>query len=152
MSIFQHKVIIPALFLMGTAALTVAGGHHHEFDPHKKADKIVARLEKELKLSKEQKVQVHKLAHEVADRFKELHAKGPEMHGGFVKQLRSGSVDTAALNKEMAERDARARERHALLIGKFAELHAILTPEQREKLAKHMEKRKKKMRKHMGHW
>jgi len=150
MSILQHKFKILTLLFFAAGALVFAGGDH-EFDPHKRADKIVARMEKELSLSKDQKVKVSKLAHEVAEQFKNAHQEGTGMHGGFAKQLRLATVDTSALHREMNEHASRAKQRHAFLIVKFAELHAILTPEQREKLAKHLEKRHEKMREHWEH-
>ena len=150
MTFFHHKTIITTLLILGVGAFVFA--HDDEdFDPHKKADKIVARMEKELSLTKDQKIKVSKLAHEVAEQFKDIRENGPGMHGGFIKQLRMATVDAAALNREMEEHASRAKERHAFLIVKFAELHAILTPEQREKLAKHLEKRHEKMQEHWEH-
>ena len=145
----RHFRLASIFLTLGTGA-ALAGEPQKNMDPHKRADKIVARMEKKLDLTKDQVAKVRKLAYEVAD------AKAfPGMHGGpghhrhpFLHQLHSASVDTAALNRDMREHLARMEEKRAFLVGKFAELHAILTPEQREKLAKHMEKRRHKMRKH----
>ena len=69
--------------------------------------------------------------------------------GEMLKQLRAESVDTAALNKDLSDRAAefqkRAAERHAMMIRAFVELHDILTPEQRDKLAAFLEKRRENM-------
>jgi len=128
-------------------------------------DRMVGRMEKELKLSKDQSAKIRAiLAKDSAARphrgeWKKAHdcdgkddcghrgmrGFGPLGGGEFAAQLRSGSVDTAALNRAFAERSdsmqARMREHHARRVATFAEIHAVLTPEQRALAADKWDKR-----------
>ena len=157
----NHKFSRKLLWLpiLGAALVLInchgSCGRHGDKDPHKRADKIVSRMEKELGLTAEQTVRVRKLAYEVADSMSG-HMQGHEgMHGEMLKQLRAESVDTVALDKEMdshaAEFQKHTAERHAAMIRAFAEFHDILTAEQRNKLTDWLEKNKDELRGHWGH-
>jgi Spy/CpxP family protein refolding chaperone len=131
-------------------------GRHGDMDPHKRADKIVGRMEKELGLTTDQAARVKKLAYGIADSMQARWrgAMPVGAHGEMLKQLRAESVDTAALNKDMSDRAAefqqRSAERHAMMIRTFVEFHDILTPEQRNKLAVFLEKHHEEMMEHWG--
>ena len=154
---FRVKNAKKASLLLALIAGLFISGCQHDRDPHKQADKIVTRMKKELNLSDEQTSRVRKLAHEVADSLRPPPPMGmhEEMQGGFLKQLRADAVDTASLNKEsgerMAEMQEHMKEHRAFMIREFTQLHDILTPEQREKLAAYLEKRKGEMREKYGH-
>lgn len=133
------------LFL-GTCALAFAqpDKDHPGRDPQKRAQFIAKRLTKELKLNDDQAAKVRQLFEETTD---EMQGPPPgEFHGEFLKQLRSPTVDTAALNRDFEAQQLRIRKRHAVMVDRFTELHTILTPEQREKLAAFMEKRRDEMK------
>ena len=88
---------------------------------------------------------------------------GPDGHEGpgpgmpmfsdeFIAQLRSNTVDTAALNRTFAERQQMMAKHHAEHVSKFVQIHAVLTPAQRTKLADLWEKRRDKAAKeHRAH-
>jgi Spy/CpxP family protein refolding chaperone len=68
--------------------------------------------------------------------FKAVHAGLKEM---LIGQIRAGSVDSAALDKGLEEREAKMRDLRGFVVAEFAEFHALLTPAQREKLAAKLE-------------
>lgn len=106
--------------------------------------RFVTYLEKELALTPTQTAQVREL-------LKPDSLIGPPPHmgfegglplaGEFVDQLRSPTVDTAALNRQFEQRTAQQRERFARAQFKFTQLHGVLTLEQRHKLADILQKR-----------
>jgi Spy/CpxP family protein refolding chaperone len=165
------RLAAPAAALLLTASLAVAGSHGGgQADTGKKSGKhaahMVERLTKELELTTEQAAAVREIfakRAEAHDGYKKDDAKKKEKkdgeakrhgygdramlptHEAFIAQLRSGIVDTAALNRALTEDSERARKHHAARVQAFAEFHAVLTPEQRAKLADKMEERRTKM-------
>jgi hypothetical protein len=143
----------------------------------KSIDRMVAKMEKELKLTKEQSAKIRTILSQDTAEMRALHAEqgmpahgsmhgkrhrgaqgdrgemgghgGMGMMGGpeFAKQLRAEKVDTDALNKGFEERQARMRTMHNKQIAKFVAIHDVLTAEQRAKAADEMEKRAAKMEK-----
>lgn len=145
----------------------------------KHVDRMVSRMEKELDLSKDQAAKIREILSRDtgAMAFRGMGmgpgrgkgkgcegcprcgagAQGLGMAGyqGFAAQLRSGTVDTAAMNRAFAARadsmQARLRAGHARRVAVFAEVHAVLTPAQRakaaDKLEKHAAEREKKWKK-----
>jgi len=122
------------------------GSSMGKMDPQKMADRMTEKLTKELNLNADQKSKLHQLIADGMEQMKDMRPMPGEMHGEFMKQMRSASLDTAAINKEFEARQAKMRTMHAMHIQHFAELHAMLTQEQRNKLADFMEKRGKEMK------
>lgn len=161
----------PGLLALPLAFAPAAMAHDDAGD-HARAEKQIGRhvgkMKKELKLTDEQATRIKAILaenhgedgfgpwghggwrgmHGKHGRMCDRHGAGPMGHAGdLAKQLRAGSVDTAALNRAAAERLEALRARHARATATFAEIHAVLTPEQRAKAAERMEKRLEKMRK-----
>ena len=153
----SKKILLPAIALMlGTSLAFAQPDDDHPgmgmMDPQKMADRMTEKLAKELNLNDDQKTKVHQLLADGMEHMKDMRPMPGEMHGEFMKQMRAASVDTAALNREFDARQAKMREHHAMRVKHFAELHAVLTPEQRAKLADFMEKRHKEMKEMKGRW
>ena len=70
----------------------------------------------------------------------------PSVFGNLISAGPYKSRAAGAINKEFEARQMKMREMHAMHMQHFAELHAILTPEQRNKLADFMENRTKEMK------
>jgi Spy/CpxP family protein refolding chaperone len=104
---------------------------------------MLKRFSRELKLTETQKEQL--------DRFKtELMIKAREVWVGYVNtmdevgiQLRSDEFDQEHLKDVIAGKTAKRQELISLFITRLAEFHSTLTPEQRTKLVKKLEKMKK---------
>ena len=117
---------------------------------------FIARLEKELDLTPGQAAQVREILRPDSlvpppEHFakEERHKQGPHGPGmmglfgeEFLDQLRADRVDTAALNRAFAEHLATMESRHNMYVFKFVQLHGVLTPAQRYKLADILEKRR----------
>jgi Spy/CpxP family protein refolding chaperone len=150
---------LPTLLLAfgAFAALTAYANHHGNMPDsaraEKRIDRFVGKMEKDLKLGKEQSEKIRAILrkdpvaphHGMGGHGKEYGHSGG--HSELVAQLRSGVVDTAAFNRAFEERVGAMRARHASMTAKFAEIHAMLTPEQRKKAADLLEKRGAKMEK-----
>ncbi len=166
------RLAAPAAVFLLTASLAVAGSHgggeaHADKKSGKHTERMVERLTKELELTAEQAASVKEIFAKRAEAhagYKKDDAKKKEkkdgegkrhgyghrsmlpVHEAFVAQMRAATVDTAALNRALAEGSERARAHHVAHVQTFAELHAVLTPEQRTKLADKMEERRAKMK------
>lgn len=123
-------------------------------------ERLVQRLEKDLKLTPEQTVKVREILVKDAPvagakaspgvpgaKPDGRMARGPLPSGaGFAAQMRADKVDTAALDRAWEQQNAKRREGFVKMRDKFVALHAVLTPEQRAQLAERMERRGKGMR------
>ncbi len=155
----MFRMTKPFSFLVALGAGVLLSACCHDrghMDPHKRADKIVSQMKKGLDLTDDQTAKIHQLAYEITDSM-QAHMRGrmENEHGEFLAQLRAPTVDTAALSHDMQAHESdmqmNMQARQAFMIAKFVELHDILTPEQREKLAAFLEKHKEMMRENMGH-
>jgi Spy/CpxP family protein refolding chaperone len=122
----------------------------------KHIEKFIAKLEKELELTASQRTQVRAILRPTGEKagkavdsslvqppeaFAKEGRRSPLFAGDFVAQLRADKVDTVALNRTFAERQAKMKMYHDQQVAKFVQLHAVLTPAQRLKLADMLEKR-----------
>jgi Spy/CpxP family protein refolding chaperone len=157
-----RMLTLPALLLVLGTALAF-GGAGKDDHAGKHADRMVSRMEKQLDLTKEQSAKIRAIL--VKDTSSMPHrgmwkkgdgCEGCEKcsghgmgmmggHGEFAKQMRAATIDTQALNKSFEDRQSRMQAMHAAHVARFVEIHAVLTPEQRAKLADKLEKRSAKM-------
>lgn len=124
----------------------------------KHIEKFIAKLEKELSLTGTQTAQVREILKpdSLVPPPEQLAQEGKGPRGGhgrggmgmfseeYLVQLRANEVDTQMLNKDFAERQAQMKLHHDRMVTKFVQLHGVLTPTQRLKLADILEKRRTK--------
>jgi len=132
----------------------------------KQIERFMTRMQKELALTPAQTTQIRALLRpdslvpppEAYAPPQSGHRPGPGMGPRgegmpfgeeFLSQLRSDKVDTAALNREFAARQAAMKMHHDKALSKFVQIHALLTAEQRTKLADLIEKRRDEQRSKM---
>jgi Spy/CpxP family protein refolding chaperone len=166
-NLMPHKGLrtfcLPALLLTLGVAFAFGKDGNTDGRQDKRLDHAVAKMEKELSLTKEQSAKVRSILAKdsaILAMGRGHHAKfagrhgamgmmppGPleDPHGEFSRQLRASTVDVAALNKQFEDRIAEMRLTHARRVATFAEIHAVLTPEQRAKAADAIDQRLKKM-------
>ena len=122
-------------------------GCHFSKSPEEKIEYIVEHVSDELDMTEAQEVEVKKIAEEVHAKMQEHKGTKKEIYNTILAEVKSDNVDkekmTSLFDKKMGE----INEMKPFFIDKFAELHSILTPEQRVELAEKMEK----MHKRMGH-
>jgi uncharacterized membrane protein len=124
-------------------ALFLTGCHRRcgwNSSPEEKANYTAKKVAGELGLNAEQKIKLDKIKADLLARKADFQA----VHGGFrdllLGQIRSASVDTAKLNQGLEEREAKMKDLRGFLVAEFAEFHAMLNPDQREKLASKLER------------
>ena len=135
-----------AIAITVSALLLVSGCRH--YSPEKRVDWMLKRFCRDLKLTETQKQQL--------DRFKtELIIKAREVWVGHVNtmdevgiQLRSDEFDREHIQDIIAGKTAKREELMSLFITRLAEFHSTLTPEQRTKLVKKLDKMKKWRKRH----
>ncbi|MBC8182601.1 Spy/CpxP family protein refolding chaperone [candidate division KSB1 bacterium] len=143
-----HKIlIIVAVVLVLLVIAKIFSGCHHP--PHfckshssheKKANWMMKKIAKELKLNEQQKVELEQIKDEILAKKAEFKINHQEIKNAVLSQVKSDTVDQAALNGLFEDKELEFKEMRAFLVDKFAEFHNILTPEQRLSLAEKMEK------------
>ncbi|WP_221249106.1 Spy/CpxP family protein refolding chaperone [Desulfuromonas versatilis] len=103
--------------------------------PQQRADHVVAHLVEKLDLEQAQQLQLEKIKLEVLAKAAEMKAHRAESFDEMLGLLQSERVDDATLRPLVAGHQARASELIAFFGEKFAEFHALLTPEQRARAA-----------------
>jgi Spy/CpxP family protein refolding chaperone len=119
------------------AALVLTSCYHRT--PEQRAEYVVKRMAEELSLTDVQKAQLEKIKNEFLARRAEM----PKLREATVKEanelMRSADIDKTRLNALVANTQAQANDMISFVSAKFTEIHDMLTPEQREKLVRHIE-------------
>jgi Spy/CpxP family protein refolding chaperone len=138
------------LLAVGVVALTGFGGgfcplqrHGHGRDPAAAAAAVTARVEDtldDLDATPEQRARILAVKDRLLDAAKGLHGDRAETHDALVTAWKAESPDAADLHALV---DARAAELKAFadeLVDAAIEVHGVLTPEQRERLTRKVER------------
>jgi len=124
------------IFLVALAALTLAGCYH---TPEQRAEYMVKHMTSELGLNDAQKARLES----IKDEFLARRAGMAKLREETVKEanvlMRSSEIDKARLSALVDKTQTQANDAIRFFTEKFTEIHDMLTPEQREKLVKHME-------------
>lgn len=139
----RTKLIVASLAVgvaVATAGFAVAEWKEHRRGGHYgwHAERVADWLEREVDLTREQHERIAALGDRMRDRMRDHHRS---MSARVAAAIRSPSLD----KQEAAELVDMRRGGHDAMMGAMAEtlvdLHAILTPEQRGKLAERVEER-----------
>lgn len=118
-------------------------GHGHGRDPAQVAAFVTDRVDgllDDVDATPEQRTRIHAVKEKVLAEAQALHSDRKEAHDAIVAEWKSASPDAAKLHALV---DARAEEMKALAhqaVDAGVEVHGILTPEQREKLTRKIER------------
>jgi Spy/CpxP family protein refolding chaperone len=137
------------LFIAGfavLAALVVAGCRHRT--PEKRAEHAVQRLVTTLKLDAPQTAKLEKMKEEFLARRPEMLKMREDSFKDLKEMMLSPQIDQARLKARTQAIQADADEMIGFISSKFAELHDMLTPDQRNKLVEQMEKHAQRVH----HW
>jgi len=98
-----------------------------------RAEWVVKKISSDLSLDDKQKAELQRIKKEILDKKKELDVKLiPEE---IVEQVRVAQFDEAKVNKAFETSGIKRDQMRIFMVKKFSEFHAVLTPEQRNKLA-----------------
>jgi Spy/CpxP family protein refolding chaperone len=127
------------VLLTALLALIVSGCWHHR-TPEKRAGHIVERLVTTLKLDAAQTAKLEKIKEEFLARRPDMVKMREESFKDVKEMMLSPQLDQARLNARKEKIQAHTDDMIQFVSAKFAELHDLLTPEQRSKLVEEMEK------------
>jgi periplasmic protein CpxP/Spy len=141
---FKKIIIIFAAVIAAGGVLfaTGCGRRYSCSTPEQKAQWMVDILKNKLDLSKEQVKVVNSIKDEILakqDDFRDLR-KG--FYETILNEVRSDKFDANKVNQLFTANEAKFRELRSFMISELAKFHAVLTPEQREQIAKKMEERR----------
>ena len=132
-------IMFGAVLLAALMALVVSGCYHHK-SPEQRAEHMVRHLVSTLTLDAAQTAKLEKMKAEFLARRPDMVKAREESFKDIKEMMLSPQIDQALLNLRRQKIQAHADDMIRFVSAKFAELHDMLTPEQRSKLVEEMEK------------
>ena len=135
------KLFIITAILAGLALFTASQGCARKAPPRSedKIGRLIDKLSDSLNLSKEQKTAVEQLKKEITEKNEqsrnERKDEGRQIDEVFKSEILKDKIDPVKINKVL---DAASEKRESLrrfMVLELAKFHALLTAEQKEKLA-----------------
>lgn len=130
-------IVIVVLTIVLT--LVVAACYYHR-TPEQRAERVVQHLVTTLKLDADQTAKLEKMKEEYLARRPDMVKMREETMKDFKDLMLSPQLDQAKLNARRENIQAHMDDLIRFATDKFAELHDMLTPEQRNRLVEDMEK------------
>ena len=131
-------VTLSAFLIVGGVA-ACKHGHHpggfDEFDLAAAIDRAASRLD----LTEPQKADLDRMVHEIAEKVKTMHAEHASRHQELADLVRQDAIGQDVVDGLITEKLAKMRELADFTAERLIAFHATLTPEQREKIASHIE-------------
>ena len=141
----RRNVIIGLALAAGVVALSgFAWGCRHRHDPARMAELVTERVDDALDdvdATPEQRQRIHAVKDRMLARAKELHGDRAEGREVILEAWKSDAPDAAKLHALVDERGDAMRKLAHEAVDAGIEVHGILTPEQRAKLAEKAERR-----------
>ena len=137
----KHIVLISTLFsvlLVSGLAACKHGRNYNGFDEFDQ-QAVVNRIASGLDLSESQKTELQDMVGEFAAKAKALRADRQARHQELADLVRQETISREIVDLKIAEKFDRMKELADLAADRLIAFHATLTPEQREKLAEHIE-------------
>lgn len=132
------------MLLTGGLIMSGCGSHHGKWrgcgSHAKKAEWLVKKITKELKLDASQQTKLETIKTELLAKKEQFKPNHQALHDSLKTQILSDKIDESTLSATFDDMRSKHMEMKSVLISKFAEFHAILTPEQRQLLVKKLEK------------
>lgn len=138
----KRNVLIIILLSMFMVTGVVACKHHHsrgfdEFDLEAAVNRIASRLE----LDESQKADLKKITTEIAAKAKEIHADREAHHKELADMVRQETISRDTVDQMIADKLEKIQIMADFAADRLIAFHETLTPEQREKVAKHIEEK-----------
>ena len=132
-------IAVGTLFLIGVLMSCKRGYHcggFDEFDLAAATDRIAACLE----LTRTQKTDLERIAKEIVDKAKAMRSEQEAGHQTLADLIRQDTVDRETVDQLIANKLEHAKELSDFAAERLIAFHGTLTPQQREKVATHIEK------------
>ena len=135
-------LIVLAVLLLLIAAFAVACAKHRfqSKSPEEKAEWVVQKISGELDLDEAQEAKLNEIKTELLAKHKSFKGDKEQIWDELHTQLRSDKIDQEKVNSIFTEKEAQFSEMRAFAVTKFAEFHAVLTPEQKNTLVEKLDK------------
>ncbi len=125
--------------LLATGFAACKHGYHRggfdEFDLEAAINRIASRLD----LTELQKADLEAIASEIAAKAKEMHIDREARHQKMADLVRQESISRDTVDQMVEEKLDKILEMTDFVADRLIVFHATLTPEQREKIAEHIE-------------
>jgi Spy/CpxP family protein refolding chaperone len=136
----KSKYVLLFIVLLTTLFALVFTGCYYNRTPEQRAEYVVKHLASTLDLDAAQTTKLEKMKEEFLSRRPDMLKMREESFNDLKEMMKGPQVDQARLNARMEKIQAHASDLIRFVSAKFVELHDMLTPEQRNKLAEEMEK------------
>jgi Spy/CpxP family protein refolding chaperone len=131
----MRKKIALAAALLVIAGAGVAVAHMRRGTPEQRAERLVARVTKELSLDTAQREQLGKIVAEFKPVVQQLRTAREETRAKLGAQLKAGAIDAESLKSEVHGNLATLQKSADQLIDRLAAFQATLTPAQKTEVA-----------------
>jgi Spy/CpxP family protein refolding chaperone len=140
----KRKTIIGIGIGVAAVILSMVGCGHKAFwshgdSPEARAEWVVGKIADRLDLNPQQQEELDGISKAVLARHDDLRASHDRSRQQMLAMVRSDTIDRAELDRLVAERKSDVEALVPFFLDKAVALHALLTPEQREKLAVEIE-------------
>jgi len=137
----KRNVLIITLvgLMLGMGFVACRHGHHSggfdEFDLEAAINRIASRLD----LTESQKTDLKAISSEIAAKAKEMHGDQEGRHQVLADLVRQETISRDTVDQMVEEKLDKIVEMTDFVADRMIAFHATLTPEQREKIAEHIE-------------
>ncbi len=152
----KKKFVIGAFLVLfiiaGAIGVGVAKNKVDKFRDHGPRGFIIGKIVKDLDLNEQQKKEVEKIKDEIKAKMQEKKTSREDNMRQFEDMFRGDTFDKQKAIDLASKRDAEREEMKNFMIEQTAKVHAILTPDQRNKAADKMKEFRERKGKHKdGH-
>lgn len=139
----KKLTILIATLLLGGSMLLFNGCKHGHLDKESHIEFAIDYLNDILDLNESQQAQLESIKKDLVPEFTVLQETRQKMHPMLKEQLASEKIDTAVVKQAIADHRLQLDQVIDHVVDRFAEFHATLSPEQRNKLIGKLEKMEK---------
>ena len=155
MTIVTKRRILSRALVLGVAiaafsAVQAAPGGRGDGRGQHDHEKHLQKMKKHLGLSDAQVTQIRAIHKKYEPQHKELREKLMNARQEMHSMIMDDTADRGAVKAKMQEASATKVELRMVMFDQHREVRALLNPQQRAKLRKHMEDRRKRFHKGMG--
>jgi hypothetical protein len=142
----MKKNNLQIVIILGMLAVLITSAGCHRKSSEQRAEHIVNSIAEKLELNEPQKAKLNAMKQEFLAKAPAMKKTREETFDQLIGLMRKPSIDPGVVSGLSEKNRAQADELITFLFSKFSEFHAMLTPEQRERAAKEMERWREKYR------